>query len=164
MTNTKFLLGAVVLGVGVTVYKGKNMIDLSNANENEKKYAPLIAEKETKYGIKTGVLHKLIKQESAFRTDVITGAKKSSVGALGIAQFMPATAKEWLGSAQNALNPALAIDGAARYLKWLYMQTGEWTKAVAAYNWGIGNVKNKGLASAPSETKKYVKNILGVTV
>ena len=78
---------------------------------------------------------------------------------------MPATAREWLGSEQNALNPSEAIDGAARYLKWIYNHVGmDWTKKVAAYNWGIGNVKNKGLSRAPSETKKYVKKILGVTL
>lgn len=161
--NNILILGGVAF-VGVAIFGSKTVIDLSKASDNEKKYAPYIAAIENKYGIRTGVLHKLIKQESAFRTDVITGTKKSGVGALGIAQFMPATAKEWLGSTQNALNPELAIDGAGRYLKWLYGQLGDWTKAVAAYNWGIGNVKNKGLANAPSETQKYVKNILGVAI
>ena len=87
------------------------------------------------------------------------------MGELGIDQFMPATAREWLGSEANALNPSEAIDGAARYLKWIYNHVGmDWTKTVAAYNWGIGNVKNKGLSRAPSETKKYVKKILGMTL
>ena len=100
-----------------------------------------------------------------WRYSNITGKKRSSTGALGIAQFMPATAREWIGTEAAALNPALALDGAARYLKWLYAQVGnDWTKAVAAYNWGIGNVKKKTLASAPTETKNYVKKILGVSI
>lgn len=172
MSNANtFLIGGVAV-LGLIVWGGKSAIDLTNANidltnanDNEKRLAPFIKAIEEKHGIKSGVLHKLLKQESAFRTDVITGAKKSSVGALGIAQFMPKTAIEWLGSTQKALEPEAAIEGAGRYLKWLYLQcANDWTKAVAAYNWGIGNVKNKGLASAPSETRKYVKKILGVSI
>lgn len=164
MNNNTFILGGIAI-MGLIVWGGKSAIDLSTANDNEKKLAAFIKSTEEKHKIKDGVLHKLLKQESAFRTDVITGAKKSSVGALGIAQFMPATAKEWLGSVNAALEVETAIDGAARYLRWLYVQLGSnWTKAVAAYNWGIGNVKNKGLSSAPSETRKYVKKILGVSI
>lgn len=167
MNNSYFLIGAVA--VGVVVFGGKKAMDLtadlSKAGENEKKYAPYIATIENKYGLPSGMLHRLLKAESSFLTSIITGAKRSRVGALGIAQFMPATAREWLGSEQNALNPSEAIDGAARYLKWIYNNVGmDWTKAVAAYNWGIGNVKNKGLSRAPTETKKYIKKILGVTL
>lgn len=166
MKNSTLIIGAIAvsaLAVG-GFFTVNYAVDLKNASENEKKYAPYIAAMEDKHNIPKGLLHRLLKQESAFRTDIITGKKKSSVGALGIAQFMPATAREWLGSESAALNPQAAIPGAARYLKWLYTQTGNWQKAVAAYNWGIGNVKNKGLAYAPSETKNYVKSITGVTV
>ena len=164
MKTSTLLLGSaaafLIIGGGT-----KTMIDLKNASENEKAYAPMIANIEKKYSIPSGLLHKLIKAESAFRSDIITGKKRSSTGALGIAQFMPATAREWIGTEAAALNPALALDGAARYLKWLYAQVGnDWTKAVAAYNWGIGNVKKKTLASAPTETKNYVKKILGVSI
>lgn len=167
MNNTYLLAGAA--GIAVIAFTGKKVmdlkVDLAKAGENEKKFAPYIATIEDKYGLPSGLLHRLLKQESSFLTSIITGAKRSSVGALGIAQFMPATAREWLGSEQNALNPSEAIDGAARYLKWIYNNIGmDWTKTVAAYNWGIGNVKNKGLSRAPSETKKYVKKILGVTL
>ena len=167
MNNSHLLIGAAL--VGVVAFGGKKAMelkaDLSKAGENEKKFAPYIATIEDKYGLPSGLLHRLLKAESSFLTSNITGATRSRVGALGIAQFMPATAREWLGSEQNALNPSEAIDGAARYLKWIYNHVGmDWTKTVAAYNWGIGNVKNKGLSRAPSETKKYVKKILGVTL
>lgn len=154
------------LGIGGLFFLGGNtVINLKDASENEKKYAPLIAATEQKYGIPTGVLHKLIKAESAFRTDIITGKTRSSVGALGIAQFMPLTAIEELGSVQAALDPIKAIEGAGRYLKKIYAYVGnDWTKAVAGYNWGMGNAKKKVLAAAPQETKDYVKKILGVVV
>jgi soluble lytic murein transglycosylase-like protein len=113
-------------------------------------------------GIEYGTLWRLLWKESRFREDIITGAKRSPVGALGIAQFMPATAREWLGSEAAALDPRIAIPGAARYLAWLVRQFGgDVDKAVAAYNWGIGNVKRKGLAAAPLETRQYVAAITG---
>jgi len=157
----------IMLGVaaGVVIWGGKTAvttaIDLKNASENELKYAPVIAAAEARYGIPKGMLHRLIRQESAFRTDIITGKKKSPAGALGIAQFMPATARQELGSVDAALNPTVAIDGAGRYLKKLHGIAGNWQGAVAAYNWGIGNVQRKGLARMPAETRNYVAKIWG---
>lgn len=167
MNNSSILIGAVA--IGVIAFGGKKImdlkVDLAKASENEKKFAPYIKSIEEKYKIPEGVLHRLLKAESSFLDSIINGIKRSSTGALGIAQFMPATAKEWVGSEKNALNPSLAIDGAARYLKWIYTNIGmDWTKTIAAYNWGIGNVKDKGLSRAPLETKNYVKKILGVTL
>lgn len=126
-------------------------------------YDDLITASANTYGIPPEVLYKLLRQESRFRPDIIDGRTKSPTGALGIAQFMPATAVEELGSVAAALDPAQAIPGAARYLSKLRgMLGGDLTKAVAAYNWGIGNVKRKGLANAPTETVNYAFNILGV--
>lgn len=147
------LIGA---GAALLMLGGRKVIDLSNANENERKYAPAIAAAEQANGIPAGLLHKMIRVESHFRTDIITGKVKSKPGALGIAQFMPATAREELGSEVAALNPEVAIAGAARYLKKLHQQTGSWQGAVAAYNWGVGRVKRLGLDKAPPETKAYI--------
>lgn len=120
-------------------------------------YAQLIADAEDRYAIPRDLLARLLYQESRYRQDIITGQVKSPVGALGIAQFMPATAAE-MGI--DPLNPAQAIDGAGRYLAKLYGRTGSWTEALAAYNWGIGNVTRKGLAVAPLETRNYFTQIL----
>jgi soluble lytic murein transglycosylase-like protein len=153
-------------------YGGKTVIDLKNASEIEKTLAPYIADTEKKHGLPDGLLHRLLKQESHFRKDIITGKTRSSVGAVGIAQFMPATAKEYLGSVEAALDPIKAIDAAARYVKWLYGYVGkDWKKAVAAYNWGVGNVtkfyagtlKTKSgviVKNMPTETQKYIKAII----
>jgi soluble lytic murein transglycosylase-like protein len=128
-------------------------------------YDALITSSAIQYGIPPEVLYKLLRNESRFRPDIIDGRTKSPTGALGIAQFMPATAVEELGSVEAALNPSLAIPGAARYLAKLRKSFGgDLTKAVAAYNWGIGNVKRKGLASAPKETVNYAFDILGVNL
>jgi soluble lytic murein transglycosylase-like protein len=112
------------------------------------------------YGVPVLVLAWLLWKESRYLPEVISGVRKSRVGALGIAQFMPATAKEELGSEAYALDPQHAIPGAARYLAKLYRATGTWGQALAAYNWGIGNVQRKGLAQAPAETRDYFTTIL----
>ncbi|HJY07224.1 MAG TPA: lytic transglycosylase domain-containing protein [Bryobacteraceae bacterium] len=126
------------------------------------KYDELINVSAREAGIDPGILYRLLRQESHFREDIISGRVRSPTGALGIAQFMPPTAREWLGSEANALIPSIAIPGAARYLRWLSNQFGgDMQKAVAAYNWGIGNVQRKGLGSAPSETRAYVQAITG---
>jgi soluble lytic murein transglycosylase-like protein len=126
------------------------------------KYDSLIHAAAAQAGIDPQLLYKLLYQESHFREDIIRGEKRSKVGALGIAQFMPPTAREWLGSEAAALDPNQAIPGAARYLAYLIRYFGgDVKKAVAAYNWGMGNVANKGLANAPAETRQYVLNITG---
>ncbi|MEH6434244.1 lytic transglycosylase domain-containing protein [Massilia sp. DD77] len=112
------------------------------------------------HGVPVLVLAWLLWKESRFLPEVISGAKRSRVGALGIAQFMPATAREELGSEAAALDPQHAVPGAARYLAKLYRSTGTWTEALAAYNWGIGNVQRKGLAAAPAETRDYYTVIM----
>ena len=161
--ESRTLFVAAIFG-GLLFLGGKKAVDLSKASANEKKYAPVIEAAEKKYGIPAGLLHRLIKQESHFRTDIITGAKVSPVGALGIAQFMPATAKE---QGVNPLDPVASIDAAGRYLAKLNTSLKSWPKAVGAYNWGIGRVTKAArdygdnwLARAPAETQNYVKDVM----
>jgi soluble lytic murein transglycosylase-like protein len=61
----------------------------------------------------------------------------------------------------DALNPAAAIDYAGHYLRRLYERFGSWELALAAYNWGEGNIaRNAGNPAAwPKETRDYVANI-----
>ncbi len=121
------------------------------------KYAALIAAAESKYDLPVDLLARLLWQESRYREDIITGAVRSRVGAVGIAQFMPATAAE-MGI--DPLNVEQSIDAAAKYLRRLYGSLQVWDKAIAAYNWGIGNVQRKGLAMAPLETRNYYTSIM----
>jgi len=120
-------------------------------------YRAAIAAAEANHGLPDQMLARLLWQECRYRESIITGRVRSPAGALGIAQFMPATAAE-MGI--DPLDPFAAIDAAGRYLRSLYRQTGQWDKALAAYNWGIGNVKRKGLAVAPTETRNYFTQIL----
>lgn len=143
---------------------GRKVMTSKDAAQNEAKYTPAIAAAERAHGLPAGLLHRLLRTESSFLTDVITGTRRSAAGAVGIAQFMPGTARQM---GVNPRDPLQSIAGAARYLAALYKQTGNWPQAVAAYNWGIGRVlkarKERGagwLAVAPIETKNYVSKVL----
>lgn len=123
-------------------------------------YREMIERAAARFDVPVAILAWLLWKESRYNPAIISGAKRSPVGAMGIAQFMPATAREELGSEAAALDPVAAIPGAARYLAKLYDQVDTWAEALAAYNWGIGNVRRKGLSVAPRETTNYYKTIM----
>ncbi|HMO17631.1 MAG TPA: transglycosylase SLT domain-containing protein [Oligoflexia bacterium] len=67
----------------------------------------------------------------------------SSVGAAGIWQFMPATAKRYMTLNNNLderRDPIIATRAAAKYLRNSYQNTGEWPLAVTSYNHGLSGV------------------------
>lgn len=109
-------------------------------------------------GISPDLLARVLYQESRFRPEIIDGRKRSTAGASGIAQFMPATAA---GFGIDPTDPSQAIPAAARYLRSLYDRFGSWPQALAGYNWGQGNVARRGIEAAPLETRRYVAEILG---
>jgi soluble lytic murein transglycosylase-like protein len=86
------------------------------------------------------------------------GVLTSSAGALGVMQLMPATAAS-LGV--DPTDTAQNIDGGVRYLAQLLQEfDGNQTLALAAYNWGPGNVAKNGMSNWPAETGNYVASIL----
>ena len=82
----------------------------------------------------------------------------SSVGAKGVMQLMPATAAA-LG-VSNPFDAAQNIDAGVRFLSQLLGQFGDTALALAAYNWGPGNVSKNGYDNWPAETVNYVSSIL----
>lgn len=104
------------------------------------------------YGLPAGLLSRVAYQESRYNPKAVSPA-----GAIGLMQFMPATAKDFN---LNPLDPEASIWAAAKYLKQLHTRFGNWKEALAAYNWGQGNVARKGLAQAPAETRSYFGSIL----
>jgi soluble lytic murein transglycosylase-like protein len=111
---------------------------------------------EIEYNLPENLLVRVAYQESRFRDDIISGKTVSSAGALGIMQIVP----RWHPNV-DPLNPEEAIFYAANYLGDLKTKTGSWKMALAAYNWGIGNLSKKGFDKAPAETKNYVTQIAG---
>ena len=119
------------------------------------------------------------RQESAFMADA-----KSHVGAMGLMQLMPATAKETakrfgipLSSPQLAYRPEVNIQLGAAYLSQIYGQfNGNRVLASAAYNAGPGRVRQwlRGadhlsydvwIENIPfDETRQYVQNVLSYSV
>lgn len=102
----------------------------------------------------------------------------SHAGAVGLWQFMYQTGKAYgleVNSYQDErMQPELATDAAAEYLKDLYRIFDDWNLAVAAYNSGPGNV-NKAIRRSggstdfwdikyflPRETSGYVPSFLAV--
>jgi hypothetical protein len=115
-------------------------------------YADLFARAASKHGIDPSLLAAVAKQESNFNTSAVSPA-----GAQGLMQFMPATAK---GLGVDAMDPASAIDGAAKYLSSLTKQFGSTELGLAAYNAGPGNVSKYGGIPPFPETQNYVRSVL----
>ncbi len=107
----------------------------------------------SKYDISPMLLEALVWQESRWRTGAV-----SPVGALGLAQLMPGTARQ-LGV--NALDPRANLEGGARYLReQLDRFGGNVEKALAAYNAGPGRVIKSGGIPPIRETQNYVASIM----
>src|SRR5215475_1871677 len=107
---------------------------------------------------------RLIWRESRFRPTAIGPSTRGGKHALGIAQFMPATAAE--RNLLDPFNPIEALPKAAEFLKELREQFGNLGLAAAAYNAGPRRVRDwlAGGGYMPSETRNYVAAITGRTV
>lgn len=118
-------------------------------------FAPLIQQAAQKYGVDPDLITAVIQAESSFNPRAI-----SRVGAQGLMQLMPATARA-LG-VTNAFDPAQNIEGGTKYLRQLLDQFGgNEALAVAAYNAGPHAVKKYGNNIPPyQETQNYVKRVL----
>ena len=116
-------------------------------------YADLFNEAATTYGVDVNLLTAIAKQESNFKADAV-----SSAGAIGIMQFMPATA-ESLG-VSNPYDARENIMGGAKYIRqMLDRYDGDVTLALAAYNAGSGNVAKYGGVPPFTETQNYVAKV-----
>ena len=142
-------------------YDEKQPLDPALVREDVDGWADTIA---PKYDIPPDLVKSVIEVESSYRPEVIYGPVTSSKGARGAMQIMPANIewlKEKIGRKElNLLNPEDNIEAGTWMLSWLLKEfDGDLDKALAGYNWGIGNVRNKGMDKMPEETKNYIDKV-----
>lgn len=114
----------------------KALVDVANANE-----------------ISPYLLEAVVWQESRWNPSA-----RSRVGAIGLAQLMPGTARD-LGV--DPRDPIQNLSGGARYLRQqLNRFDGNVEKALAAYNAGPGRVMTAGGIPSIPETQAYVRAIV----
>ncbi|MEQ1513990.1 MAG: lytic transglycosylase domain-containing protein [Lysobacteraceae bacterium] len=116
-------------------------------------YATEIRTAATQHGVDEAIVRAIIHAESSFNPNA-----RSRVGAQGLMQLMPPTARRF--GVSNAYDPAQNIHGGVQYLAWLLKRyKGDLTLAAAGYNAGEGAVdKYKGVPPY-SETRRYVERV-----
>ncbi|MDQ5846613.1 MAG: lytic transglycosylase domain-containing protein [Acidobacteriota bacterium] len=107
-----------------------------------------------KAGVDPRFIHAVIRQESRYKNQAV-----SPVGAQGLMQLMPATAKRF--GNKDPHDAVSNVEAGTKYLKWLLKRfKGDVTLALAGYNAGEGAVdKYKGVPPY-NETQNYVKKIV----
>jgi soluble lytic murein transglycosylase-like protein len=112
----------------------------------------IISNAAQRFNVDSDLIRGVIKAESNFNRN-----STSPKGAMGLMQLMPETARD-LG-VKDPYDSYENIMGGTRYLKGLLDRyDGNVDRALAAYNWGMGNVeRNPG--KLPRETRTYISRI-----
>ena len=117
---------------------------------------PMFTNLEQLYRLPEGVLRSVAITESGGNQFAVSGA-----GAKGLFQFMDGTARDMGLRGNDVFDPEKAAQAAAKYLSQLLQANGgDLSKALASYNWGIGNVQKHGMALMPQETRNYIPKVL----
>ena len=117
-------------------------------------YSAKVMELAARFDLSPALLEAVVWQESRWRPGAV-----SPVGARGLAQLMPGTAREM---GVNPDDPMANLEGGARYLRQqLDRFNGDLEKALAAYNAGPGRVIAASGIPDIRETRLYVAAILG---
>lgn len=142
------LLGVAILTRKIWVIPAKGLI-----------FAPYFRAAEYQYALPDRLLARMAAQES----DYDPGAYNAQSGARGMMQIVP---KWHPGVNVTDLDPRDDIVYAGKYMRENHDRFGTWSKALAAYNWGPGNLQKAitehagaWLSRAPQETRNYVANI-----
>ena len=116
-------------------------------------FAPAVAAAR-RNGVPEDLFLRLVTQESGWNPSARSGS-----GAIGLTQLMPGTARHLQIDPRD---PVQNLEGGARYLRQMHDRFGTWTHAVAAYNAGPGNVARHRGVPPFSETRNYVRKVLGI--
>jgi len=128
-------------------------VDFNTLRLNTSSYEAEIAAASRDYGVDQAIVRAIIHAESAFNPNAL-----SRVGAQGLMQLMPATARRF--GVGNAFDAAQNIRGGVQYLAFLLKRfNGDLSLVAAGYNAGEGAVdKYKGVPPY-SETQRYVQRV-----
>jgi len=119
----------------------------------EQPFGRAIAEAAERHGLDPKLLHALVIVESAYRNDAC-----SPVGACGLTQLMPGTARD-LG-VSDRFDPLENLRGGADYLARQVQRFGDVRLALAAYNAGPDRVARLGRIPSIPETQNYVVAVI----
>ncbi|MFC3550126.1 lytic transglycosylase domain-containing protein [Lysobacter cavernae] len=128
-------------------------VNFGSVRLNTEAYRAEIAAAAAQHGVDEAIVRAIIHAESAYNPNAL-----SRVGAQGLMQLMPATARRF--GVGNAFDAAQNIQGGVQYLAWLLKRfNGNLTLAAAGYNAGEGAVdKYKGVPPY-NETQRYVQRV-----
>jgi membrane-bound lytic murein transglycosylase D len=143
--------------------------------ERAGKYKEMIERTLKQYGVPQDLIYQAV-AESGFQPQALN--RRSGAG--GMWQFMPfagAYGLERNGYFDERFDPDKSTIAYAKYMRYLHEQFGDWYLAMAAYDWGAGNVQRAvartGYAdfwqlyrhnALPGETKNYVPGILAAVI
>jgi membrane-bound lytic murein transglycosylase D len=143
--------------------------------ERAGKYKDMISKDLREAGVPQDLIY-LAVAESGFQPQALNARS----GAGGMWQFMPFQGAYGLtrnGWYDERFDPEKSSKAYARYMKELYNQFGDWYLAMAAYNWGAGNVQRAVMRTGyadfwelyrrnvlPAETKNYVPGIIAAII
>jgi hypothetical protein len=150
---------------GFTLNAGTASVGFGDAGDGERtrpmpsfvpaRFAPMLVRAAQRWNVSAGLLGAQLYAESNFNPFA-----RSSAGALGIAQFMPGTARSM--GLRDPFDAAAAIDAQAHLMRDLLRRFGAVPLALAAYNAGPGAVAACGCIPPYPETRGYVARILGL--
>lgn len=157
--------GAGYTKINVTYYPDSNMHKYKNwggseaavlpsYNRNKNTFDDIIKQAAQQHGLAEGLIKAVMHTESGFNTSA-----RSPVGAQGLMQLMPATARRF--NVGNSFDPQQNIHGGAKYLSFLMKRfKGNISLVLAAYNAGEGNVQKYGGIPPFKETQDYVQRVM----
>ena len=128
-------------------------LDFRSLRLNTAAYQAEISAAARAAGVEEAVVRAIIHAESAFNPNAL-----SRVGAQGLMQLMPATARRF--GVADAFDAGQNIRGGVQYLAFLLKRfNGNLTLAAAGYNAGEGAVDKYGGVPPYSETQRYVQRV-----